>query len=128
MSSWAAVSTGPAGVSSLTRLILPEPTDSPDGPGFYRLMVELATVVGVATMNIKDPEVHRLAHELAVLRRTSATGAVREALQEAIDREQQPTRSEVAGRLRDIAARGRALTGPRVPVEDLYDPATGAPR
>lgn len=47
----------------------------------------------MATITIKDPEVHRLAHELAALRRTSATGAVRDALRETIEREQPSRRS-----------------------------------
>jgi len=38
------------------------------------------------TLNIKDPEVYRLARELADRTHTSMTGAVRNALQVAIDR------------------------------------------
>ena len=38
------------------------------------------------TLNIKDPEVYRLARELADRTHTSMTGAVRTALQEAIER------------------------------------------
>jgi antitoxin VapB len=41
----------------------------------------------VPTLNIKDPEVYRLAQELARRRGTSMTGAVREALEEAARRD-----------------------------------------
>ena len=39
------------------------------------------------TLNIKDPEVYRLAKALAARRATTATGAVREALREALGRD-----------------------------------------
>lgn len=81
----------------------------------------------VATMNIKDPEVHRLAQELASMRHTSATGAVRDALREAIERQRHTTREGVGPHLRDIAARGRALDEPIVDVDQLYD-ERGLPR
>ncbi len=81
----------------------------------------------VATMNIKDPEVHRMAMELAALRHTSATGAVREALREAIERQRRNLREGVGEQLRDLAARGRALDEPVRDVDDLYD-EQGLPR
>lgn len=40
-------------------------------------------------MNINDPEVHRLAYKLAALRGTSATAAVRAALEHELQREQE---------------------------------------
>lgn len=52
------------------------------------------------TMNIKDPEVRRLAHELAARRHTTATGAVRQALVEALERE----RMASAGTAEEILA------------------------
>ncbi len=41
----------------------------------------------MATMNIKDPRVHELAKELAALKGSSATRAVREALENELKRE-----------------------------------------
>jgi len=81
----------------------------------------------MATMNIKDPEVHRMAQELAAMRHTSATGAVRGALQEALERQRRTLREGVGGRLRDIADRGRALDETVLDVERLYD-EHGLPR
>lgn len=77
-------------------------------------------------MNIKDPRVHELAHELAQLRGSSATAAVRAALEEALAAERRRTpdlRSTVA-RLQERAASARAewLTD-----DDLYD-ENGLPR
>ena len=65
------------------------------------------------TLNIKDPEVHRLANELARRRGTSATGAVREALREALEREK-ASRAGMADRLMEIGTAGECLQG-RVP-------------
>lgn len=81
----------------------------------------------VATMNIKDPEVHRMAQELAAMRHTSATGAVRDALREAIERQRQQQRAGVGVHLRDIASRGRALDEPVLEADLLYD-EHGLPR
>lgn len=78
------------------------------------------------TLNIKDPEVHRLATELAAQRHTSATAAVREALREALARHEQ-SRSGMAGRLLALGARSRAVGEPVLSDDDLYD-EQGLPR
>ncbi len=71
-------------------------------------------------MNIKDPEVYRLAKELADRRRTSMTGAVRQALEEAVagERRQRAGRYE---RLMEIAKRAAAKDAPILTDDDLYD-------
>lgn len=81
------------------------------------------------TMNIKDPEVHRMARELAARRSTTATGAVRDALKEALarDDEQRANREGMAERLLAIAEEARAIGGPYLTDEDLYD-ERGLPR
>ncbi len=56
------------------------------------------------TLNIKDPEVYRLASELAERRHTSMTGAVREALREALRAESQRREGRLE-RLNEIARR-----------------------
>lgn len=76
-------------------------------------------------MNIKDPEVHRLAMALAAERRTSATAAVREALQEALARHAE-SRAGVAARLLALGAASRQL-GPLLTDDELYD-ERGLPR
>lgn len=81
----------------------------------------------VATMNIKDPEVHRMAHELASMRHTSATGAVREALREALERERRAGNEGMAERLMEIARRSAARPEPFLNDDDLYD-ERGLPR
>ena len=48
------------------------------------------------TLNIKDPEVYRLAAELAERRGTSMTGAVREALNEAMEKENAAIEKRIA--------------------------------
>lgn len=80
----------------------------------------------MATMNIKDPRVHELAHELAKLRGSSATAAVREALEEAIgnERRRRTNLDEVLGRLQKRAAQ---TTSDWLSEDDLYDDA-GLPR
>jgi antitoxin VapB len=78
------------------------------------------------TMNIKDPEVHRMAHELARRRGTSATGAVRDALREALERER-CRRAGLADRLIEIGAAYRARGGRPVTDEEMYD-ERGLPR
>ena len=70
-------------------------------------------------MNIKDPEVHAMAKALAGRRRTTVTGAVREALTEALARDA-ADRTGVAQRLLDIAERSRAIEAPILTDEDLY--------
>lgn len=83
--------------------------------------------MSVATMNIKDPEVHRMAHELARLRHTTATGAVRDALRDALAAEQRRSRVGMADRLMEIGRRAAAKPGPYLTDDDLYD-ENGLPR
>lgn len=80
----------------------------------------------MATMNIKDPRVHELAQELAKLRGSSATAAVREALEEAIgnERRRRANLDEVLGRLQERASQ---TTSDWLNEDDLYDDA-GLPR
>lgn len=80
----------------------------------------------MATLNIKDPEVHRMAHELATRRHTTATGAVRDALREALQREQR-SREGMVERLRQIGRRSAARPEPFLTDDDLYD-EHGLPR
>lgn len=75
----------------------------------------------VATMNIKDPEVHRMAHELAALRHTSATGAVRDALRAALQEERQKQREGMVEFLMELGRRAAAKPGPWLTDDDLYD-------
>lgn len=77
-------------------------------------------------MNIKDPEVHAMAKALANRRGTTVTGAVRAALQEALDRDA-ADRKGMAARLLEIAAESRAIDAPYLTDEDLYD-EDGLPR
>jgi antitoxin VapB len=78
----------------------------------------------VPTLNIKDPEVYRLAAELARRRGTSMTGAVRDALREAIEASQ-ASREGMAERLLEIGRRARAemdaLGITPLTDDDLYD-------
>lgn len=78
------------------------------------------------TMNIKDPEVHRLARVLAHRRGTTATGAVRQALQEALERADGDV-AERAKRLLAIGERSRQRGGTVRSDADLYD-EHGLPR
>lgn len=75
------------------------------------------------TMHIKDPEVHRMARELAVRRSTTATGAVRQALREALARDDDARvgRIGMADRLLAIAEESQAIAGPYLTDDDLYD-------
>lgn len=80
----------------------------------------------MATMNIKDPEVRELAMQLAARRGTTATGAVRQALREALERDA----SERAGMAERLMAIGRASAArpePFLTDADLYD-EMGLPR
>ncbi|MDO5635433.1 MAG: type II toxin-antitoxin system VapB family antitoxin, partial [Micrococcus sp.] len=63
------------------------------------------------TMNIKDPRVHALARELAQLRGSSATAAVRAALEEALirDRSGRVDRAQAMRRLQERAAATKHL-------------------
>lgn len=72
------------------------------------------------TLNIKDPEVYRLAAELAQRRHTSMTGAVRSALEEALDREHVAAEERIR-RLTEIAKRSAAKDAPWLTDDDLYD-------
>jgi antitoxin VapB len=74
----------------------------------------------VPTLNIKDPEVYRLAHELARRRDTSMTGAVRDALTEALERTRL-TPEEKIRRMEEIAKRSTAKPGGYLTDDDLYD-------
>ena len=78
----------------------------------------------VPTLNIKDPEVYRLAAELARRRGTSMTGAVREALTEAVERSRQ-SREGIAEKLMEIsrrsAAKAEVLGITPLTDDDLYD-------
>lgn len=78
------------------------------------------------TLNIKDPEVYRLAHELARRRDTSMTGAVRDALTEALERTRL-TPEEKVRRMEEIARSAAAKPGPYLTDDDLYD-EWGLPR
>jgi antitoxin VapB len=82
----------------------------------------MGRIVLVPTLNIKDPEVYRLAAELARRRGTTMTGAVREALSEAIERSRK-SREGVAERLLEIAAKMREEVGTDgfLTDDDLYD-------
>lgn len=80
----------------------------------------------MASLNIKDPTVHEMAHALATLRGTSATAAVRDALSEALERER-GDRTGVAERLRALAEEAALVREPFLRDEDLYDDE-GLPR
>lgn len=72
-------------------------------------------------MNLKDPEVYRLARELAERRGTSMTAAVRAALAEAVEREPaRPARVSLEDLLA-IARRSAARPEPYLTDNDLYD-------
>jgi antitoxin VapB len=77
-------------------------------------------------MNIKDPKVRELAEQLAAWRRTSMTDAVRQALSEAIEREEK-SRTGMAERLLEIGRRAVSIPGPYLSDDDLYD-ERGLPR
>ncbi len=80
----------------------------------------------MASMNIKDPEVRRLARVLAAQRGTSATAAVREALHEALERHTERRRG-TADRLLALADIARTVDEPLLNDTDLYDD-DGLPR
>lgn len=80
----------------------------------------------VPTLNIKDPEVYDLARELARRRDTSMTGAVRDALTEALERTRL-TPEEKVRRMTEIAKRSAAKPEPFLTDDDLYD-ERGLPR
>jgi len=79
-------------------------------------------------LNIKDPEAHRLARELAEVKGTTMTGAVTAALQAALDehnRRREAKREVLSGLI--AAARERGLGCETDPFAELYDPHTGLP-
>lgn len=78
------------------------------------------------TLNIKDPEVYRLARELAERRHTSMTGAVRQALEAAVHAEDEKREGRLE-RLNEIARRAAAIDAPWLTDDDLYDDR-GLPR
>lgn len=78
-------------------------------------------------MNLKDPEVYRLARELAQRRGTSMTAAVRAALAEAVEREPARTPRASLEDLLAIARRSAARPEPYLSDDDLYD-EVGLPR
>lgn len=72
------------------------------------------------TMNIKDPEVRRMAMKLAAQRNTTATGAVRAALQEALERHVN-SREGTAGRLLALGKVSSRMQDPVLSDDELYD-------
>ncbi len=74
----------------------------------------------VPTLNIKDPEVYELASELARRRGTSMTGAVREALTQAIAQDERQVEDKIR-RMTEIAAQASAIDAPWVTDDEIYD-------
>lgn len=83
-------------------------------------------ITNMPTLNIKDPEVYELASELARRRSTSMTGAVREALTEALEGTGL-TPEEKVRRMKEVAERVAAIPGPYLTDADLYD-ESGLPK
>jgi antitoxin VapB len=84
----------------------------------------------MATMNIKDPEVRRLALELARVRGISMTEAVRQAVNEALRHDRQSDEDYIARglRLADAIRKEMADAGAKpLTDDDLYD-ERGLPR
>ena len=77
-------------------------------------------------MNIKDPRVHELAHQLAQIRGMSATGAVRSALEEALGRAERGRDGRSAA-LNRLQARAAETKDQWLGDDDLYD-ESGLPR
>lgn len=80
----------------------------------------------MATLNIKDPRVHAMAHELAKLRGTSATDAVRQALEHDLARARS-VRSDRGAALALLQERARVAAEQWIDADDLYDDE-GLPR
>ncbi|RZJ41833.1 MAG: transcription factor [Brevundimonas sp.] len=82
-------------------------------------------------LNIKNPEAHRLAKELARRRGDSLTGVVTHALREQLAREPaEPARAtsdEVMALIREMRAHLQPLEPGEDPTAFLYDPETGVP-
>jgi antitoxin VapB len=80
------------------------------------------------SLNIKNPETHRMAKELAQRRAVSVTQAVTDALREALD--QEPMSQRRFEKALDITKEIRAALAPEAlafKVDDLYD-EQGLPR
>ncbi len=77
-------------------------------------------------MNIKDPRVHELAQRLAALRGSSATAAVRSALEDAVQAEL-GRRAERATVLQRLQQRVASTCGQWLDDDELYDDR-GLPR
>jgi antitoxin VapB len=80
----------------------------------------------MATMNIKDPKVRDLAMQLAARRGTTATGAIRQALIETLERDT-TSRAGLAERLLALGRASATLPEPVLTEDDLYD-ERGLPR
>lgn len=82
-------------------------------------------------LNIKNPETHRLARELARKRGETLTEAVTVALREQLARETantpKATAQEVMALLREMREHLRPLAPGEDPTAFLYDPETGMP-
>jgi len=80
-------------------------------------------------LNIKNPEAHRLARELAELTGESMATAVTEALRERLARARKKGLAERLMKIGEKCVAQIAKTDrPMMDVEDLYDPETGLPR
>lgn len=85
-----------------------------------------------ASLNIKNPEVYRLARELAERNGETMSQAVEIALRERLERQQQNPKAGLAEWLMELSRE----TGPLMDdgkssielIEELYDPETGLPR
>jgi len=86
----------------------------------------VVSLVGVPTLHLKDPEVHRLAAELARRRGTSMTAAVRSALQDAVEAMERD-RDDMVERILEVSRRSAELEAPFLTDADLYDDQ-GLPR
>lgn len=75
----------------------------------------------VATMNIKDPAVHDAAQRLARARGVSLTEAVRQAIDEALRKDQEQIEDYVERGLRLARAVREASDEPFLTDDDLYD-------
>lgn len=81
----------------------------------------------MATMNIKDPEIHAAAQRLARARGVSLTEAVRQAVDEALTKDQEEIEDYVERGLRLARAVREASDEPFLTDDDLYD-ERGLPR
>lgn len=80
-------------------------------------------------LNIKDPDAHRMAQELAAARGTTMTGAVTEALRSALaeqHHQQDVKRHVLLGLIASARANGNNHASD--PFLDLYHPTTGLPQ